>query len=115
MSLKSISSAGILAVVSVVGALGIGTAIAGVSPTVSVSLPAVISVSTRAAQRGALQYEAVPDVGDSALASSSSSSVKGVPSLLQVSPENNLFGYGPSGKGLADGDGTRTRKLLDGS
>lgn len=114
MSLKSLSSAGILAVVSLVGALGIGSLVAGVSPTISVSLPAVISVSPRATMSGGPRSVPVPQVGDSALTSTSLSSDKGVPSFLQVSPENSIFGYGPSGKELPDGDGTKTHKLPDG-
>ncbi|MGC8480019.1 MAG: hypothetical protein ACP5PJ_00590 [Acidimicrobiales bacterium] len=88
---RSIPMAGLLAIISIAGALGIGTLVAGVSPVLTSTVPSTISLT--------------PRHGDHAPKFSSSSSSTTVVdrteraatsrAIVQVSTPNSIYGYQP--------------------
>lgn len=87
---RSIPMAGLLAIISIAGALGIGTLVAGVSPVLTSTVPSTISLTPRHADHAPKfspsSSTTVVDRTERATASRA---------IVQVSSPNSIYGYQP--------------------
>jgi hypothetical protein len=86
---RSIPMAGLLAIISIAGALGIGTLVAGVSPVLTSTVPATISLTPRHVDHPSKLTPPASTVVDRTERSSASHSI------VQVSTPNSIYGYQP--------------------